>query len=106
MTSDSPKTITRSDPARVEIEWSDGHRTNYSAAELRRLCPCAMCVNELTGVRVLDPASIDEQLTQSGATLVGHYALSLRFSDGHHTGIFTFRFLRDHDPLARPSANG
>lgn len=96
--STSPKTITRSDPTRLEIEWSDGHRTRYSAAQLRRLCPCAMCVNELTGERVLDPRSIDEAITQSDAGLVGHYALSMRFSDGHHTGIFTFRFLREHDP--------
>lgn len=101
MKSTSPKTITRSDPARLEIEWSDGHRTRYSAAQLRRICPCAMCVNELTGERVLDPHTIDEAITQSDATLVGHYALSLRFSDGHHTGIFTFRFLRDHDPAER-----
>ena len=26
--------------------------------------------------------------------LVGHYALSIGFSDGHDTGIFTYRALR------------
>ena len=31
----SPKVITRSDPARIEIEWADGHRTAYSAALAR-----------------------------------------------------------------------
>lgn len=98
MNNASPKVITRSDPARIEIEWADGHRTSYAAAELRRLCPCARCVNELTGVRMLDPQAVSDELTQADCALVGNYALTMRFSDGHHTGIFPFRFLRDHDP--------
>ena len=38
MVSTTPRVITRSDPHRLEIEWSDGHRTVYSTAELRRIC--------------------------------------------------------------------
>jgi DUF971 family protein len=26
---------------------------------------------------------------------VGHYALRIRFSDGHDTGIYTWRYLRE-----------
>lgn len=100
MNSTTPKVITKSDPSRVEIEWADGTRTRYSAAELRRLCPCARCVNELTGERMLDPGTIQDGLTQSDLALVGHYALSMRFSDGHHTGIYSFPFLRANDPRA------
>jgi DUF971 family protein len=37
----APRVITRSDPTKLVIEWADGHRTEYSAAELRRICPCA-----------------------------------------------------------------
>lgn len=106
MSSVTPKVIRKSDPTRIEVEWSDGARTNYSAAELRRICPCAKCVNELTGVRTLDPGTIPDDLTQSEAALVGHYGLSLRFSDGHHTGIFSFVFLRAHDPSAGNSPAG
>jgi DUF971 family protein len=90
--------ITRSDPSRIQIEWTDGHVTTYRAAELRRLCPCAQCVHELTGQRMLDPASVADDLTQADLAMVGHYAINMRFSDGHHTGIFTFPFLRQHDP--------
>ena len=100
MSSTTPKVITRSDPTRVEIEWTDGHRTIYRPSQLRGLCPCAVCVNEVSGVRVHDPASVPEDLTQSDARMVGHYALTMTFSDGHHTGIFTFPFLRAHDPVA------
>src|SRR3972149_2627353 len=28
---------------RLEIEWADGHRTEYDTVTLRWLCPCAYC---------------------------------------------------------------
>jgi len=80
MTSTNPLKITRSDPARVEIEWDDQHRTVYSAAELRRLCPCARCVDEQSGRRTLKPESIPDDMTQVALQLVGNYAISVRFS--------------------------
>jgi ATP-binding protein involved in chromosome partitioning len=98
MQSTTPAVITRSDPKWIEVEWSDGHKTRYSAAELRSLCPCAMCVNEVSGVRMHDPRTVPADLEQREARLVGNYALTMTFSDGHHTGIFTFPFLRRHDP--------
>lgn len=98
MVSTTPKVITRSDPHRLEIEWNDGHRTVYTTAELRRICPCARCVNELTGQRMLDPRSIPDFLSHLEVRLVGNYALAIRFSDQHDTGIFPFAFLRENDP--------
>ena len=98
MSSTTPKIITRSDPTRVEIEWSDGSKTAYTAAELRALCPCAQCVSEVTGIRTHDPSTVPADLQQADLRMVGNYAISMRFSDGHHTGIFTFPFLRKHDP--------
>ena len=95
-----PLVIRRSDPGKLEIEWADGQRTSYTAAELRGVCPCAGCINEVTGVRMHDPASVPAGLTQSDVRFVGNYAIALQFSDGHNTGIFPFRYLRDHDPKA------
>ncbi len=100
MASTLPRTITRSDPTRIAIEWDDGIETVYTARELRVLCPCARCVDEITGIRTLDPASIASDMTQSDVRLVGNYAISVRFADGHDTGIFTFPMLREHDPKA------
>ncbi|MEO2145566.1 MAG: DUF971 domain-containing protein [bacterium] len=98
--STAPKRIGRRDPSRLELEWQDGHRTVYSTAELRRLCPCARCIHELTGQALLDPASVPEELTHNGVQLVGTYALSVAFSDGHSTGIFTWPMLRENDPAS------
>lgn len=100
MTSIQPTRIGRRDPTRVEVDWSDGHRTVYTAAQLRRLCPCAMCVHELTGQALLDPASVPEDLTQRDVRMVGAYAIAVHFADGHQTGIFTFPYLRENDPQA------
>jgi len=98
MSSFSPKVIRRSDPTRVEIEWNDGWKSVWTPAQLRGLCPCAQCVSETTGVRMIDPAAIPADLRQSDLAMVGNYAITMRFSDGHHTGIFTFEYLRVHDP--------
>jgi len=92
-----PKVITKSDPTRVAIEWADGHRSDLSARRLRDACPCARCVDEVTGRPIHDPATTAPDITTAQVALVGHYALSIGFSDGHHTGIYPFRMLRELD---------
>lgn len=94
MLSTQPKVIERSLPGQVKIEWADGAESLFSAADLRRVCPCAGCVSEATGIRTHDPATVPDDLEQSDLHLVGNYAVSMQFSDGHATGIFTFTFLR------------
>jgi DUF971 family protein len=91
---DRPKVITKSDPTRLVIEWADGVETTLTAPELRSLCQCANCVDEVTGQRTHDPASVPSDLLTDSVTLVGHYALAIRFTDGHDTGIYTFDHLR------------
>ncbi len=103
MSNADPRVIIKSDPTKLVIEWVDGGRTVYSAAQLRAICPCARCVNELTGVRMHDSSAVPPDLRQENARMVGNYALSFRFSDGHDTGIFPFPMLRSQAP--RPAAN-
>lgn len=103
MASIQPRVITKSDPSKLVIEWDDDHVTTFTAAELRGLCPCAACVNELTGIRMHDPASVPNDLETREVNLVGHYAVSIAFSDSHATGIFPFAYLRERDPGATPA---
>jgi ATP-binding protein involved in chromosome partitioning len=97
MLSTQPTVIERSVPRQVKIEWADGVTSAFSAADLRRVCPCAACVSEATGLRTHDPATVSDDLEQNNLHLVGNYAVSMQFSDGHSTGIFTFQFLRRLD---------
>ncbi|QDU69622.1 DUF971 domain-containing protein [Engelhardtia mirabilis] len=89
-----PRVITKSDPTKLAIEWADGGSTTFTAVELRNLCPCAHCVDEHSGIRRHDAATTPADLTTRDVALVGHYALSIDFSDGHSTGIFPYRMLR------------
>lgn len=91
-----PLRITRSDPTRIAFEWDDGTKSVLTTVELRSLCPCAACVDELTGVRRHDPRTVPTTLQHSNVRLVGNYALTMSFSDGHDTGIFTFPMLHEH----------
>jgi len=79
---------------------------SLATADLRRACPCARCVHELTGAPLLDPRTVPDDLTHRGAELVGRYALALRFADGHETGIYTWRMLRRLAESNRPAASG
>lgn len=90
-----PREIKQDGDAGLRITWADDCVCVYTAAELRRHCPCAQCVNEWTGQRVLKPESISEELTIADLNIVGRYALNFRWSDGHETGIYSFRYLRE-----------
>lgn len=79
----------------LAITWSDGRACHYAAASLRRACPCAQCVNEWTGERLLKAETIADSVVIEDAQLVGRYALTVRFSDKHETGIYSFRYLRE-----------
>lgn len=85
---------------RLIIEWQEGHRSEFTLAQLRRVCPCASCRTERekssdNPLRILrsDPSD----LRVVSANLVGNYAIQFHWSDGHNTGIFDFRFLRSLD---------
>jgi DUF971 family protein len=90
-----PREIKQEGDSGLTITWGDERRCQYDAAALRRACPCAQCVNEWTGERTLKPETISEHLAIRDISIVGRYALSFRWSDGHDTGIYSFRYLRD-----------
>ncbi len=90
-----PREISQESNMQLRITWADGHVCDYSAAELRRTCPCAQCVNEWTGQRTLKPEAISNEVEINDVSIVGRYALNFRWSDGHETGIYSFQYLRD-----------
>lgn len=79
----------------ITLVWEDDHRTVYAARDLRLRCRCAGCVEEMSGAPILDPASVPPDVVARGIELVGQYAINIRWSDGHETGIYSFRSLRE-----------
>lgn len=90
-----PIQIIEESDSELSVEWSDDKTFNYNATQLRRVCPCAGCVNEWTGERMLKPETVAEDLTFKSIGVVGRYALNFIFSDGHDTGIFSYKYLRE-----------
>jgi DUF971 family protein len=94
----TPVEIRRVDDREIRVTWSDGHLSVFPNKMLRERCPCAGCVHELTGQRLLDPRSVRENIRAEAIELVGRYAIRARWSDGHGTGIYTFQRLREWCP--------
>jgi len=83
------------DEQRLRIRWGDGAVHEFVPRELRLLCPCAGCVDEMTGVRTLRPEVVDRDVYPTAIHYVGRYALQFVWSDGHSTGIYTYEYLRE-----------
>jgi DUF971 family protein len=90
-----PTQILEESDRELSINWLDDRATNYNAAQLRKACPCAVCVNEWTGEKVLKDETVADNLSFSSVSIVGNYALNFQFSDGHNTGIYSFQYLRN-----------
>ncbi|MGC8529890.1 MAG: DUF971 domain-containing protein [Leptospirillia bacterium] len=93
-----PQNIESTDPRTIRIQWRDGHLSLFSSRSLRLQCPCASCVNEWTGERTVREEMIPADIRPTSWSLVGQYALSIGFSDGHNTGIYSFDLLRELCP--------
>ena len=81
------------DEGALEIQWSDGRKYLLPFRFLREHCPCAGCVDEITGKRILDVNTIPDDLHPTDLTFSGNYALKINWSDNHNTGLFTWQYL-------------
>lgn len=86
--------------AELLVTWEDGHRSLYRYDYLRLNCPCAKCVEEWTGQRLITLDQIPEEIHPLKTEPVGSYALRFEWSDGHQTGLYGFEFLRKICPCA------
>ena len=86
----------------LDVEWSDGHRVHYPIAWLRKMSPSADSRElrrqiEENPLTVL-PAGSSEPIAAESIEPVGNYAIRIRFNDGHASGIFSWKYLREIDP--------
>ncbi len=91
----TPTKIAQSGPRTLTIRWADGVESAYDVRELRLACGCAQCVDEWSGEGRLDPAAVPEDVHPLRIEGVGRYAIQIAWSDGHQTGIYPFRRLRE-----------
>jgi DUF971 family protein len=83
----------------MEIDWSDGTTSSFRHVILRGFCPCAHCQGHHGPIVWVDGAE-RANLELTSIEAVGNYAVQLGWADGHSTGIFSFRYLRELAGLA------
>jgi DUF971 family protein len=76
------------------IEWNDGQVDNYRLSELQKNCPCAGCVDEVTGQRIASKAKISSEVRATRISNVGRYAIRIHFTSGCSHGIYSFDKLK------------
>src|SRR4051812_4912371 len=85
-----PTRIDKQNETEMLIAWNFGDQYALSFVELRFHCPCANCMDENTGKRVIERTAIDPEIRPTGAQVVGKYALQVSWTDRHTTGMYHF----------------
>lgn len=57
--------------------------------------PAPVVSTKLQGKKTLDPSSIAKDIHALSCEYVGNYAIRIRWSDGHDTGLYNFKLLRE-----------
>lgn len=96
LTKTQPEKI-QHDGTTIRIIWKDNTTTEVDAYTLRSQCPCALCVDEYTGNKILNEKDIPLSIKANDVRPVGRYGLMVDFSDGHNKGIYRFSHLRKLD---------
>ncbi len=91
----TPQEIRQANANELEIRWGDGAIARFPVRPLRLACACAHCVDEWTGECQLDPSSVPHDIHPLKIEPVGRYAIRINWSDGHNTGIYSFKRLRE-----------
>ncbi len=105
--SHTPREIKKNGTSGITVRWADGSLSELPSEFLRRHCPCAACrekrgddthAKPLTGKKrslMILESSLQQEIELQQIWGVGHYALGLRWGDGHDSGIYTFEYLRE-----------
>ena len=89
-----PESIDLGPAGEILLTWPGEETSTVPALRLRDACPCAGCIEEGTGKKILDPATIPADIRPERIEGVGNYAVQIHWSDGHSTGIYDWGLLR------------
>ena len=106
MRSTNPRKIDVSLSSGVQIDWSDGHHSDYTLEYLRERCPCATCTTGKHKGAPPGPFQLYKKvLKMDAAEPVGRFAVQFKWNDGHSSGIYSFEHLRNICPCGECRAS-
>ncbi len=76
----------------LELQWASG-TFQLPYRFLRGRCPCAKCVDEVSGIRVVDVEDVPIAIAPTNIQFSGNYAIKITWNDRHDTGLFTWEYL-------------
>jgi ATP-binding protein involved in chromosome partitioning len=94
ISADEPESVQVDREGNILILWPDSHKGKHSPYMLRLSCECAQCKDEDSGQKLIDPKRIPLDIKITGVNPIGRYGIAIAFTDGHNTGIYTFKRLR------------
>lgn len=81
------------DDKSILLKFNDGRQLVLDNRQVRLACQCALCVHEMTGKKMLNPAQVRLDIAPTEITPLGHYAIGIKWNDGHFSGIYSYNFL-------------
>ena len=82
------------DAKEIVLKWPD-QTVRVPNAVLRKACSCALCIDEMTQQPILDPAGVPDDIHAESVGTIGNYAITVDWSDGHNTGFFPYKTIRE-----------
>jgi DUF971 family protein len=82
----------------LAIAWNDDTETYLPLEFLRKHCPCAACGGEPDVMGQIVRPKVEyssKSFELVGWQAVGGYAVLPKWADGHATGIYSYKFLRN-----------
>jgi DUF971 family protein len=90
----NPKSLEMKGTSKLKILWADDHLCEYKVSYLREKCPCAHC-REVRQTQEETNWNFRAFFVTEPPKMMGSYALTFVFNDGHKEGIYSFEFLRE-----------
>ena len=82
----------------LSVKWNDESVTEITLTKLRDECPCVNCKGESvifeSYIPIKSPFKAAGYYEIDKIETVGNYAISIKWKDGHDTGIYSWDILR------------
>lgn len=89
------------DRKNVTLNWNNGDQIIVSNRDLRLSCECALCVNEISGDKILKEADVREDIAPTKITPLGNYAIGITWNDRHSSGIYPYKNIKELENIGK-----